>query len=268
MEKNRVLELEKGRQVRRSADVVSAIRFQETQRGRPLINDLFAHLFVSPEGEEMRALALKRWPFFAEYIIARDKFFDDHLTAFCQEGGVRQIVLLGAGNDMRAARLLFLKGKKVFEVDLSDQMRLKKAILLNALGKLPEQVVYVEADVTESGLMKRLSKTGFVPHEKSAFIIEGLIYYLKPEEVDHLFAELSQLPSSGSLFLLDQISWDMRQKLVDPGKKRNPPYPEDLSHYLLQRDFSIRESALLGNLTARYYGKSYEERWWVIAAEK
>jgi methyltransferase (TIGR00027 family) len=260
MEKNRVLELEKGRQVRRSADVVSAIRFQETQRGGPLINDLFAHLFVSPEGEEMLAYALKRFPFFAEYLVVRDKFFDDHLMTFCQNDDVRQVVILGAGNDMRAARLSFLKGKKVFEVDFPDQIMKKKALLQKALGKFPEQVVYVEADVTESGLMKRLSKTGFVPHEKSAFIIEGLIYYLRPEEVDHLFAELSQLPSSGSLFLLDQISWDMRQKLVDPGKKRNPPYPEDLSHYLLQRDFSIRESALLGNLTARYYGKSYEEK--------
>ncbi|MCX5886546.1 MAG: class I SAM-dependent methyltransferase [Proteobacteria bacterium] len=268
MGEDRVLELEKGRQARRSADVVSAIRFQETQRGEPLINDPFAHLFVSPEGEEMLALALKRWPFFAEYIIARDKYFDDHLTAFCQEGGVRQIVLLGAGNDMRAARLLFLKGKKVFEVDLSDQMRLKKAILLNALGKLPEQAVYVEADVTEDDFVGRLVQAGFVPNEKSAFIIEGLIYYLKPKGVDSLFEELGQIPLIGNLFLIDQISAEMQQKALDPERRGKPPYPEDVASYLSRRDFSIRERALLGNLTEKYYGKSYREKWWVVAAEK
>jgi methyltransferase (TIGR00027 family) len=266
MEKNRVLELEKSRQVRRSADVVSAIRFQETQRGGPLINDLFAHLFVSPEGEEMLAYALKRFPFFAEYLVVRDKFFDDHLMTFCQNDDVRQVVILGAGNDMRAARLSFLKGKKVFEVDFPDQIMKKKALLQKALGKFPEQVVYVEADVTESGLMKRLSKTGFVPHEKSAFIIEGLIYYLKPKGVDSLFEELGQIPLIGNLFLIDQTSAEMQQKALDPERRGKPPYPEDLSDYLSKRGFLIRESALLGNLTERFYGKTYKERWWVVAA--
>jgi methyltransferase (TIGR00027 family) len=268
MEKNRVLELEKGRQVRRSADVVSAIRFQETQRGEPLISDPFAHLFVSPEGEEMLALALKRWPFFAEYLVVRDKFFDDHLERFCQEGDVRQIVILGAGNDMRAARLPFLKGVKVFEVDLSDQMTLKKAILLKALGKLPEKAVYVEANVTTDDFVGRLVQAGFVPDEKSAFIIAGLIYYLHPAGVDRLFEKLSFVPSLENLFLIDHISVDFSQKSLDPEKRGKPPYPEDLSGYLSRRGFSIRESALLGDLTEKYYGKKYKEKWWVIAAIK
>lgn len=262
------MEVKKEEQVKRSADVVSAIRFQESQRSNPLINDPFAHLFVSPEGEEMLDSALQRWLFFAEYLIARDKFFDDHLMAFCREEGVRQIVLLGAGNDMRAARLPFLKGGKVFEVDLSDQITLKKAILLQALGKLPERAVYVEANITEDDFVGRLEQAGFVPDEKSAFIIEGLIYYLNPEGVDRLFEELSSVPSLGNLFLIDHISVDFSQKSLDPEKRGKPPYPENLSGYLSRRGFSIRESALLGNLTEKYYGKSYKEKWWVVAAVK
>jgi methyltransferase (TIGR00027 family) len=255
-------------QVKRSADVVSSVRFQESQRSNPLINDPFAYLFVSPEGEEMLRLALGRWPYFAEYLVVRDKFFDEHLRIFCEKEDVKQIILLGAGNDMRAARLSFLKGRKVFEVDLTDQMTLKKTILLSALGKLPKQTVYVDANVSEDDFLDRLMQAGFVPNKKSTFIIEGLIYYLSPEGVDRLFEELSSVPSLGNLFLIDHISADFSQKSLDPEKRGKPPYPEDLLDYLSKRVFAIRESVLLGDLTEKYYGKSHKEKWWVVAAIK
>jgi methyltransferase (TIGR00027 family) len=268
MEESKVLGQKRGQQIRYSADIVSAIRFHETQRSDPLINGPFAHLFFASEAEEKLQEILQRWPFFAEYIMVRDKFFDNHLTVFCQEEGVRQVVLLGAGNDMRASRLPFLKEVRVFEVDLPDQMALKKSVLQKAGSRLPEQVAYVGASVIEPGFMQLLMQAGFNPAERSAFIIEGLIYYLRPAGVDHLFEELSSLPSLGNLFLIDHISVDFSQKALDPERRGKPFYPVDLSDYLSERGFSIRESALLGNLTEKYYGKSHKEKWWVVAALK
>lgn len=259
---------EKSEQIRHTADVVAVIRFQEGKKKNPLIYDPFAHLFVSPQGEEMLKAALKSWPFFSQYLMVRAKFFDDHLADFCQKGDVRQIVILGAGNDMRAARLSFLKERKIFEVDFPDQITYKKGILKRSLGKVPENVVYVGTDIKNGSLIKVLSQTGFVLEEKSAFIMEGLIYYLSAEGVDHLFEELSQVTPLGNLFLLDQISQDLSQKSPDPEKSRNLPYPEDVLSYLTFRGFKIRESTFLGNLTEKYLGKSYPERWWAIVGER
>jgi O-methyltransferase involved in polyketide biosynthesis len=136
------------------------------------------------------------------------------------------------------------------------------------MGSLPKEAVYVEANVTERGLIERLKRSGFVPNEKSAFIIEGLIYYLKPKGVDSLFEELAQIPLIGNLFLIDQISEGMRQNSPDLDKRKTPLYPADLAIYLTERGFSIREYFSLGDPTERYYGKSYPERWWIIAAVK
>ena len=265
---NKNSEQDKSKQIRHSADVVAVIRYKEGKKESPLICDPYAHLFVSPPGEEMLKAALKRWPFFSDYLIVRAKFIDDHLRDFCKKEAVKQIVILGAGNDMRAARLNFLKRRKVFEVDFPDQITNKKQIIKKDLGTLPGNVIYVGTNLKETSLSNTLSQAGFNREEKSAFILEGLIYYLTPEDVDHLFEELSHISPPGNLFLLDHISQDMSQKSPDSEKSTKLPYPEDPVSYLNNKGFKIIESALLGNLTANHFGKSYKERWWVIAFEK
>ena len=49
----------------------------------------------------------------------------------------------------------------------------------------------------------------FMPYGKALIIMEGLIYYLRPAGVDHLFAELACLPPAGNMFLIDHVSRDM-----------------------------------------------------------
>lgn len=265
---NKKSEHDKSKQIRHSADVVAVIRYKEGKKERPLICDPYAHLFVSPPGEEMLIAALKRWPFFSDYLIVRAKFIDDHLRNVCKKEAIKQVVILGAGNDMRAARLDFLKGRKVFEVDFPDQITNKKQILKKELGALPENAIYVGTTLKETSFSNTLSQAGFNMEENSAFVLEGLIYYLAPEDVDHLFDELSHMSLPGDLFLLDHISQDMSQQSPDPEKSTKPPYPEDPLSYLNNKGFKIIESALLGNLTANHSGKSYKERWWVIAFKK
>ena len=265
---NKNSEQDTSKQIRHTADVVAVIRYKEGQKESPLIYDPFARLFVSPQGEEMLKTALKSWPFFSDYLIVRAKFIDDHLRDLCKKEAVKQIVILGAGNDMRAARLDFLKGRKVFGVDFPDQITNKKQILKKELGTLPENIIYVGSNLKETSLSNALSQAGFNRKEKSVFILEGLIYYLSPEDVDHLFEELSHISLPGDLFLLDHISQDMSQKSHDPEKRIKHPYPEDPSSYITHKGFKIIESALLGNLTANHFGKSYKERWWVIAFKK
>ena len=265
---NKKSKRDKSKQIRHSADVVAVIRHKEGKKERPLICDPYAHLFVSPPGEEMLEAALKRWPFFSDYLIVRAKFIDDHLRSFCVKEAIKQVVILGAGNDMRAARLDFLKGRKVFEVDFPDQIRNKQQTLKKELGALPENAIYVGTTLKGTSFSNTLSQAGFNREENSAFVLEGLIYYLSPEDVDHLFDELLNISLPGDLFLLDHISRDLSQKSPDPVKSTKLPYPENPLSYLNNKGFKILESAFLGNLTANHSGKSYKERWWVIAFTK
>jgi len=250
---------EKTEQIKLTADVVSQIRYLESNRKNPLVIDPFAYLFVSPAGNQMLNKALQKWPFFTEYLIAREKYFDDHLRTFFQDERSGQLVIPGAGNDMRAERLPFLKDRKIFEVDLPEKITLKKKIVEGALGRLPEQVSYIAADLSVTGFIKLLKQHGFNPHEKKVFLLQGLIYYLTPAGVDNLFEEILSVFSPDDLLLLDHVSKDFRE---------DPPYPGDPLEYLAARGFLINESALLGNLTGHYFGITYKKRWWVVAAGK
>jgi methyltransferase (TIGR00027 family) len=221
--------------------------------------DPFAYLFISPEAEQMLNKGLQKWPFFAEYLVVREKFFDDHLSAFFHDERSEQLVILGAGNDMRAERLPFLKDRKIFEVDLEEKITLKKALVEGGLGRLPEQVAYIATDVSAPGFITLLKQQGFNPHGKKVFLLQGLIYYLSPAGVDNLFEELLSVFSPADLLLLDHVSVDLSEY---------PPYPRDPLAYLAAKGFLINESALLGNLTAHYFGKTYKKRWWVVTAGK
>jgi methyltransferase (TIGR00027 family) len=250
---------EKTEQIKRTADVVSQIRYLESNKKNPLVIDPFAYLFISPEAEQMLNKGLQKWPFFAEYLIVREKYFDDHLSTFFHDERSGQLVILGAGNDMRAERHPFLKDRKIFEVDLDEKITLKKTLLEQALGRLPEQVVYIAADVSVPGFINLLMQQGFNPREKKVFLLQGLIYYLSPAGVDNLFEELLSVFSPADLLLVDHVSVDLSEY---------PPYPRDPLAYLTARGFLINESALLGNLSAHYFGKIHKNRWWVVTAGK
>jgi methyltransferase (TIGR00027 family) len=250
---------EKAEQIKLTADVVSQIRYLESNRKNPLVIDPFAHLFISPAGDQMLNTALQKWPFFSEYLVVREKYFDDHLRTFFNDERSGQLVMPGAGNDMRAERLQFLKDKKIFEVDLPEKITLKKKIVEGALGRLPEQASYISADLSVPGFVSLLEQQGFNPNGKKVFLLQGLIYYLNPSGVDSLFEEILSVFSPDDLLLLDHVSKDFRE---------DPPYPGDPLEYLSARGFLIKESELLGNLTAHYFGKTYAKRWWVFAAGK
>ena len=248
--------LDHGRQIRCSADVVSEIRHLESKNNNPIINDPYACLFISPAGGSMLKEALLQWPFFAEYLLSREKYFDDALNRYFQNTQEAQLVILGSGNDMRAERLLCLKNKKIFEVDFPDTISFKKEVLQNASQRLPDRVTYVGTDVSQDGFIDVLVQAGFNPDKKSVFLLQGLIYYMEPKGVDALFAGLGKILSQGSLLLVDHTSKDLGQE----------PYPKNMKDYMLKKGFKVVEQVLLGNLTDKYFGKPHTEQWWVTEA--
>ncbi len=199
-----------------TAAAIAATRAIESERppGERICYDPFARLFVSlrfwafwfsfAEFFFDIGHAQKRGPGSMGFIVARERYIDDYLQS-CIDGGLEQLVILGAGYDSRAYRFEGLKRLKVFEVDHPATQRVKVARLKEALGELPENVVFVPVDFTKETLERRLYACGYDNRLKTLFIWQGVTHYLTPEAVDNILAFVAHHSANGSSIIFDYM---------------------------------------------------------------
>ncbi len=109
--------------------------------------------------------------------------YDDDVVMIALAGGIRQVVLLGAGLDTRAYRLPGIEGAEVFEVDLPSVQRNKEQKIEARFGRLPENVTYIPIDFDTQTLNQAFAGTGFDPSKLAVFIWEGVTQYISEEAV-------------------------------------------------------------------------------------
>ena len=119
------------------------------------------------------------------YMQVRTRVIDDALRAFVASGG-RQVVLLGAGFDCRAARFAReLEGGVVFEVDHPATQARKRRVLD---GEPAAKTVYLawnfEAGRPVGELPRALAEAGHDPGEPTLTIWEGVTMYLTEGAID------------------------------------------------------------------------------------
>jgi len=125
------------------------------------------------------------------YLGARTCFYDQ-FVADSLEGGIHQVVVLGAGYDSRAWRFA-RPGVTFYEVDLPATQEDKRS-------RAPKGgPIYVPADVTDNSLADALTDAGFRSGEPTAFTAEGLTMYLTEQQVAFLLRLLSTLGCPGSV---------------------------------------------------------------------
>lgn len=113
--------------------------------------------------------------------------------------GAVQVVTLGAGYDMRPARLGEAHPQvRWFEVDLPAVARRKRARMRGVSAPLGQAVV---ADLREGPLVPALVAAGLDPARPTLWVLEGLIHYLPRARVASLLAELAQGPGPRRLVL-------------------------------------------------------------------
>jgi methyltransferase (TIGR00027 family) len=164
--------------------------------GRRLFEDRLARAFVSPRLRPVVALAAipgvaalvhryidRRWPGARSSAVARTRFIDERLRA-AVAAGVRQVLLLGAGFDARAHRLLGSDGVVVFEVDHPDTQARKRAGVEATLGAAAAHVRYVPVDFNETTLDACMAHAGFDLGRRSFILWEGVTNYLTATVVD------------------------------------------------------------------------------------
>ncbi|MET8824448.1 class I SAM-dependent methyltransferase [Streptomyces sp. NPDC004610] len=189
-----------------TALLVAAARAIETHRGDSLAQDRFAEHFVraAPASagwpvrpDEVRGGdANPLWGRFARYFGLRTRVLDDFLLSAVR-GGARQVVLLGAGLDTRAFRLDWPEGCAVFEVDRPGVLAFKGEVL-GGLPTVPRAArVEVPADLRDDWV-GTLTGAGFDPAAPTAWLAEGLLFYLPHSAETRLIDQVDRLSAAGS----------------------------------------------------------------------
>jgi len=143
------------------------------------------------------ALVDRRWPGARTSAIARTRLIDDWITA-AVEGGVRQVVILGAGFDSRAWRVPALAGIRVFELDYPATSQ-EKHRRLTAAGFDPSRIVQCAIDFDRETLAGVLAHHGFDRLVRTAVVWEGVTNYLTANAVDAVLLWVGSLHPGSTL---------------------------------------------------------------------
>jgi methyltransferase (TIGR00027 family) len=198
---------------------MARVRASESRRPDRLFDDPYAEAFLAaspdalPEeragGSPLRAVGA----LFQFHGALRTRFFDDYLLA-AAGAGCLQVVLLAAGLDTRAFRLDWPEGVRLFELDLPEVLRFKEEVLA-ARGAVPRcRRVVLPVDLREcgpEGWPAALTGAALDPARPTAWLVEGLLIYLSPEEAGRLLSAVGELSAAGS-----QLAFEFRES-VDRG---------------------------------------------------
>ncbi|MGW3680829.1 class I SAM-dependent methyltransferase [Streptomyces prasinus] len=189
-----------------TALLVAAARAIETHRDDSLARDVYAEHFVLaasassdwpvrmqqvPDGD-----ANPLWGRFARYFGLRTRVLDDFLLRSVQ-AGAPQVVLLGAGLDARAFRLDWPAGCVIFEIDREGVLAFKHDVL-SGLSATPKAArVPIPVDL-RGDWVGALTDAGFDATAPTAWLAEGLLFYLPSATEIHLIDTVDRLSAGGS----------------------------------------------------------------------
>ncbi len=183
----------------------AAVRAAESSREDRLFDDPWAVALASKEGQEW----LAGRPADSTLVMTlRTRYFDDFLLRVSGQDGLRQILILAAGLDMRAFRLDWPKETRLFELDQADIFDYKEQSLsfLGAQATCDRQVVRV--DLTQPW-SKELVANGFDSREPSCWLLEGFLFYLPNESITQIIEQITDLAAPGSWLGFDINNSDM-----------------------------------------------------------
>jgi methyltransferase (TIGR00027 family) len=184
------------RTVSDTALLVAVHRARESERADALFHDPHARALAGERGERVArelAYGFAGWP-----VVARTVYFDAVVTRLAAAGEIACVLNLAAGLDARPYRLDLPPTLRWIEVDLPDMLEHKTSRLAGSDPRC--ELERVPADLTDAGAVERvLERTGERP---TLVITEGLLVYLREEDVVTLSRALASRPNLGR-WLLD-----------------------------------------------------------------
>lgn len=263
----------------RTAQYMALFRAVETKRPKVkrLFDDQYAINFLDTGLQKV--VKLSALPFFRNFIpklihkkglgaissgIARTKYIDDLLKR-AVETGTKQVIILGAGFDVRSLRLEFLKNLSVIEIDHPDTSNYKLNILKKSGRLLPSNVSFHQADFNKQSL-NEISEQAKIDFSLPTTIIwEGVTNYLTANAIDNTF-EFTKKFNSLLTIIFTYIDKDVlenpdhfkgTEKLFTNLKENEEQWtfgfsPNELGNYLQQFHLTLAE-----DLNATEYRNRY-----------
>jgi O-methyltransferase involved in polyketide biosynthesis len=235
---------------------MARVRARESRRPDRLFDDPYAEAFLAASPDALPEERVSGSPLgavgalFQFHGALRTRFFDDYLLAAARAGCL-QVVLLAAGLDTRAFRLDWPEGVRLFELDLPEVLGFKEEVLAAwGSGGLKSEApatpprreakpsgsppvnrgvvprcgrVVLPVDLREGGpegWPAALTGAGLDPARPTAWLIEGLLIYLSPEEARRLLSAAGELSAA-----LSQLAFEFRDALNDTFLERARAIP-------------------------------------------
>jgi len=191
---------------------MALVRSEETKRHDRLFEDPYAAAFVEAapdafaeeEAEADRGVLSALGAAFAFNATVRTRFYDDYLIE-ATRSRCHQVVLVAAGLDTRAFRLAWPAGTRLFELDLPEVLTFKERVL-DTMGVVPRRDRTRVAVDLRSEWQAPLTDAGFDTAVPTAWLIEGLLTYLNPEEAAELLTGVTELSGPMSRVAFEQDS--------------------------------------------------------------
>lgn len=149
------------------------------------------------------------------FIAARTRIAEEALTV-ATEGGVRQLVVLGAGLDTYAYRGACADRLRIFEVDHPATQAWKRERLNNAGIALPPSLTFAPVDFETEALSAGLEAAGFDPAQETFFTWLGVVPYLTEDAFWSTIIFIANLPNGAHVVFdysdpPDSLSPEMRE---------------------------------------------------------
>ena len=187
--------------------MVAAYRGRASAEATPVCDDPWALGLAGAEGEALS----RRWdahsPSMELWVGLRTRYLDDTVTR-ALDRGMRQVVILGAGLDTRAARLR-RPGARFFEVDQPASQADKRERLSRFASYPIEAATFVPCDFERDDFVQLLEAAGLDRSEPSCFVWEGVVYYLREAAARSTLERLASEFDPGSLLVFDYLNSKM-----------------------------------------------------------
>lgn len=188
----------------KTALMVCAYRARASQWPTPLFVDPWAQALAGDDGHEIAKRLDERFAPMELWLALRVAYLDRLVGLAVDRLSIRQIVILGAGYDTRAARLP-RAGVRFFEVDHPATQAAKQERLARLSGYPLDAAVFVTCNFEREDPIERLAANGFVASEPALVIWEGVVPYLTEGAVRATATRLAQGLEPRSLVAFDFV---------------------------------------------------------------
>jgi methyltransferase (TIGR00027 family) len=191
-----------------TALMVCAYRARASRWERPLFVDPWADVLAGDAGHQLARGFDATWPAMESWLALRVAYLDRLVALTADRLGVRQMVVLGAGYDTRAARLP-IAGVRWFEVDHPDTQAAKCARLATVRGYPADAAIYASCDFERDDPIDRLRAAGLSTREPTLVLWEGVVPYLTEAAVRATASRLAAGLDARSLVAFDCVGKNM-----------------------------------------------------------